>query len=74
MIGVRSPIRLRDAADEIRLRVQHVWVAPIAIDRARFVASSNSDQLDARGGDLVQHTSAALAVRVGLRLAQRRRA
>ena len=33
-------------ADEIRLGVKHVRVAPVAIDGGRFVASRDSDQLE----------------------------
>jgi hypothetical protein len=70
MIGRRAAAdRLRDAADEIRLGVDHVRIAPVAIDGACFVASRNGDQLETDLSDLVQNTSAALAVRVGLRLA-----
>ena len=54
--------RPRDAADEIRLRVYHVRIAPVAIDGACFVASRNGDQLEADLSDLVLNTSAALTV------------
>jgi hypothetical protein len=59
--------RRRDAANEIRFRIQHVWIPPVAIDGAGFIAGGNRDQLDTRAGDLVQHASAALAVRLCFR-------